>query len=332
MECDRRIHLAEHLEQAINNFAAQLCSKLADYQRTAELLQHLHLFPRNPEFSRRQWQLTPELDRFNEALSETYSEPQPLPTPPPLQHTQRQAAAGHSESEAAVSTSIGAPLPEPLYFLYAVISFSIFVEQIYDRLRRPPQQRPLARRERKLRLRKRIRHHAKNTKRVPLREFLGSFKPHGNYHDESSSDSVGDLRDLQRYPPLLREATESTACHRPTALRRTRPRQRHDTSQRRQLGSEATPQTAALPTMHSTATCQNAALVYAEAYHGLNQGVRIQRMRDPIGRMRHDWLCSCGYQNFQDRTECRCCGLSKGRPPPLSSPPSPSNQKGCLLQ
>ena len=322
MECDRRIHLAEHLEQAID-FAAQLCSKLADYQRTAELLQHLHLFPRNPEFSRRQLQLTPELDRFNEALSETYSEPQPLPAPPPLQHTQRQPAAGHSESEAAVSTSIGAPLPEPLYFLYAVISFSIFVEQIYGRLHRPPQQRPL---------RRRVRRHAKNTKRVPLREFLGSFKPHGNYHDESSSDSVGDLRDHQMYPPLFREATQSPACHRPTALRRTRPRQRHDTSQRRQLGSEATPQTAALPTMHSTATCQNAALVYAEAYHGLNQGVRIQRMRDPIGRMRHDWWCSCGYQNFQDRTECRCCGLSKGRPPPLSSPPSPSNQKGRLLQ
>ena len=199
------------------------------YQRTAELLQTLHLFPRKPEFSQRRLQPTPY--HFNGTLSAPYSEP--LPVLMPLQDLQRQPKAEHSESEAADDMSILLLLSEPLHVIYVILSSSVLVVQIHDQLRQPPKQRLHDRCQTKLRPRTRIRGLAKAGKCLPLTEFLGSFKPQAVFHDESGSDNVGDLHDLERYLPLLREANVLLTNQNLNPLNRTRSRKRqvHDTNQ-----------------------------------------------------------------------------------------------------
>ena len=223
MECDPQINLADLLEQAITNFATELRFKV-------ELLQRLHLFPGKPEFSRRHLQPTP--DDFSETLSAPYSEP--LPVLLPLQDLQ-QPRAEHSESEAADDMSILLLLSKPLQVFYVILSYSVFFVQIHDQLRQPPKQRLHDRRQTKLRPRTRIRVLAKASRRLPLGEFLGSFKPQAVHHDESGSD----LHDLERYPPLPREANVFLTNKNLNPLNRPHSGKRHvhDTSQQLHVSS-----------------------------------------------------------------------------------------------
>ena len=86
-------------------------------------------------------------------------------------------------------------------------------------------------------------------------------------------------------------------------LRRSKPVEEplHPTT-RRPSRAECTSYSAS-QTLHSQSTA-----VHPLVSYGLTPGVRELRRTDACGIYRVDWRCTCGYENFQARLQCRNCG------------------------